>query len=198
MGRSSRWKADFNRETIVAGASRVFRARGVEKSGIAEIMKDAGLTHGAFYSHFESKDMLAAEACAYVFNAVNEKWNAQLDHAGRGNGDVREQVLARYLSAAHRDDAGSGCPGAALASDAIHDEEGGAFRAAYGAGMGGMAAAVERMMPKTLSKKARRQRALLTVATLLGAMTIARATQGAAFSDEVLEAARAGLLGSAR
>jgi len=195
MGRSSRQKADLNRDSVVAGASRVIRERGIEKSGIAEIMREAGLTHGAFYSHFESKDMLAVEACEYAFKVATEHWNTLLDAAEQGNGEVRTKVLERYLSAAHRDRPRTGCPGAALASDSIRETQTDHFRTAYTAGINGMTDAVERMMPPTLSKKARRQRALLTVATMLGAVTLARATRDHEFSDEILDAARQGLLG---
>lgn len=195
MGRSSRQQADINRENVVAGASLVFRERGIDKSGIAEIMNEAGLTHGAFYSHFSSKDMLAAEACAYAFDVATEGWNAMLDAAEQGNGEVRSKVLERYLSAAHRDTPRTGCPATALASDAMRDVENGELRTAYVKGIQGMAAALERMMPVTLSKQARSQRALLTMATMLGAVTIARATQGNAIADEILDAARDGLLG---
>lgn len=198
MGRSSRQKADLNRDSVVAGASHVMRERGVEQSGIAEIMREAGLTHGAFYSHFESKDSLAVEACEYAFEVATNHWHAMLDAAEHGNGEVRSRVLDHYLSAAHRDDPRTGCPGAALASDAIRETEAGPFRAAYVAGIQGMTEAVERMMPTNLPKKARRQRALLTVATMLGAVTLARASGGHEFSDEILEAARQALLGAGR
>ncbi len=196
MGRASRQQADLNRESVVAAASLVMRERGVDKSSIAEIMQDAGLTHGAFYSQFESKEGLAAEACAFAFDVATKKWNALVDDAEHGHGEVRAAVLERYLSAAHRDDPRTGCPGAALASDSARDSEALQLRAAYVTGISGMTDAVERMMPPTLSKKVRRQRALQTVATMLGAVTIARATKGSEFSDVILEAARHALLGA--
>lgn len=198
MGRASRHQADLNRESVVAGASRVMREHGVDKSAIAEIMLEAGLSHGAFYSQFESKEELAAEACAYAFDVATKHWNALVDNAAHGTGEVRAAVLERYLSAAHRDDPRTGCPGAALAPDATRDNEALRLRGAYVAGIAGMTDAVERMMPASLSKKRRRQRALQTVATMLGAVTIARATQGSAFSDDILQAAREALLGDAR
>jgi TetR/AcrR family transcriptional repressor of nem operon len=190
MGRSSREKADLKRENVVAGASQLFRELGVDRGGIAEIMSTAGLTHGAFYSHFGSKEELAAEACAYAFDRATAGWNALLDAADAEVGSVREGVLAKYLSASHRDNPATGCPGAALASDAARDAPDGLLRKAYTAGLKGMTGAVERMMPVSLAAKIRRKRALHTIATMLGAITIARAVKGDPLADEILEAVR--------
>ena len=194
MGRSSREKADLKREHVVAGASQLFRELGVDRGGIAEIMNTAGLTHGAFYSHFGSKEELAAEACAYAFNQATAGWNALLDAGGAEVGSVREGVLAKYLSASHRDNPAIGCPGAALASDAARDTPDGLLRKAYIAGLKGMTGAVERMMPVSLAAKMRRKRALHTIATMLGAITIARAVKGDPLADEILEAVREALI----
>jgi TetR/AcrR family transcriptional repressor of nem operon len=188
MGRSSREVADLKREGVVAGASQLFRAQGVDRGGIAEVMRAVGLTHGAFYSHFASKEALAAEACQYAFDQATAKWHAMLDAAGPDVDAVRKGVLAKYLSASHRDDPATGCPGAALASDAGRDSPDGLLRKAYVAGLKGMSGAVERMMPASLSAKMRRKRALRTIATMLGAITIARAVRGDALADEILEA----------
>jgi TetR/AcrR family transcriptional repressor of nem operon len=190
MGRSSREIADLKRESVVAGASQIFRELGVDKGGIAEIMGIAGLTHGAFYSHFGSKEELAAEACAFAFNDATTKWNGLLDAADAEVGAVREAVLARYLSASQRDNPATGCPGAAFASDSARDNPDGLFRKAYIAGLKGMTGAVERMMPPSLSAKMRRKRALRTIATMLGAITIARAVKGDPLADEILEVVR--------
>ena len=194
MGRSSRVVADLKRENVVAGASLLFRERGVDRGGISEIMAAAGLTHGAFYSHFGSKEDLAAEACEYAFAKATAKWNGLLDAADAEIGDVREAVLAHYLSASHRDNPATGCPGAALASDAARDVPGGLLRKAYVAGLKSMTGAVERMMPVSLSAKMRRKRALRTIATMLGAITIARAVNGDPLADEILQAVREDLL----
>jgi TetR/AcrR family transcriptional repressor of nem operon len=190
MGRSSREKADLKRESVVAGASQLFRERGVDKGGIAEIMRVAGLTHGAFYSHFGSKEDLAAEACEFAFREATAKWNALLDASDAEISAVRQGILAKYLSASQRDNPATGCPGAALASDSARDNPDGLLRKAYIAGLKGMAGAVERMMPVSLSAKMRRKRALRSIATMLGAITIARAVKGDPLADEILEVAR--------
>ncbi|RXZ38062.1 TetR family transcriptional regulator [Oxalobacteraceae bacterium CAVE-383] len=194
MGRSSREVADQKREEVIAGASQLFREQGVDRGGIAEIMRAAGMTHGAFYSHFTSKEALAAEACEYAFSVATAKWHGLLNAEGADAAGVREGVLAKYLSASHRDDPATGCPGAALASDAARDAPDGLLRKAYVAGLKGMSGAVERMMPASLSAKMRRKRALRTIATALGAITIARAVKGDPLADEILEAVREEML----
>src|SRR5258708_642588 len=84
MGRSSRSRAEENRARIVEVASGLFRARGLDSVGIAEIMKAAGMTQGGFYKHFPSKDALAAEACAFAFTTAAETWRRVAQDAARG------------------------------------------------------------------------------------------------------------------
>src|SRR5271170_6290015 len=74
MGRSSRAQADENRLRILEAAGALFRARGVEDVGIADVMKAAGMTQGGFYNHFSSKDAITTEACAQSFDGAAQKW----------------------------------------------------------------------------------------------------------------------------
>ena len=194
MSRSSRQEAELNRERMLIEAARVFRERGIDRTGIAEITNAIGLTHGAFYSHFGSKEALAAEATAHSFTRATNAWLSRLDRGQETLGEILTDVIAHYLSPAHRDEPGTGCPGAALATDAARDRAHGTLRSAFVTGIGGMIAALGRMMPGSLSPAARRERALVTAATMLGAVTIARATAGDALSDEIIAAARKSLL----
>jgi TetR/AcrR family transcriptional repressor of nem operon len=195
MARSSQQEAEANRARMVTEAARVFRERGVDRTGIADVMGSIGLTHGAFYSHFASKDALAAQACEHAFTRATDTWLARLDHGQEPAGQILTDVIERYLSTAHRDEPGTGCPGAALATDAARDHPDGPLRGAFLAGIRGMVAALARLMPASLSATRRRERALVTVATMLGAITIARATSGDAFSEEMLAAVRKTLVG---
>src|ERR1051326_1691577 len=102
-------QAAAHREKILEVAGTLFRERGVDGSGVADIMKRAGLTHGGFYGHFASKDDLAAEITARVLG--REGWLERL--TGKANPTSAEVVRA-YLSPRHRDDAGRGCLFAAL------------------------------------------------------------------------------------
>ena len=109
---------DSERSTsrILNEAARLFRERGFAGAGVAEIMKAAGLTHGAFYAHFPSKGELAAEAVARAF-AQSE------DRSVVGHRRDRSQVrlLDSYLSSAHRDHPGQGCAIAALGPEIARD-----------------------------------------------------------------------------
>jgi TetR/AcrR family transcriptional repressor of nem operon len=107
-------KAAEHRAAIVTAAARLFREKGFDGVNVAEIMREAGLTHGGFYGHFASKDALAAEACALAFAGSNERLRSRSDLAA---------LLDAYLSAQHRDHPGNGCPMAAYGSDIARQGE---------------------------------------------------------------------------
>ena len=108
----SKAQAAENRQGILDAAARPYRERGLTGVGVADITRDAGLTHGGLYRHFASKDALVQEACARAFD-----WTiAPLDGV-TPNSTVRERIQS-YLSPQHRDAPGTGCPAAALAVDA--------------------------------------------------------------------------------
>ena len=102
-------------EKILKEAARLFRERGFDGAGVAEIMKAAGLTHGAFYAHFASKEALEAEAVERVFAQSDNRIYALSANAR----DPKRVFLDNYLSAAHRDHPGSGCVIAALGPESL-------------------------------------------------------------------------------
>jgi TetR/AcrR family transcriptional repressor of nem operon len=104
-------KAAEHHEAIILAASRSFRENGFDGVGVIEVMNLAGLTHGAFYGHFQSKAALAAEACRFSFEERLSVWPAGLTLAG---------FVSGYLSAKHRDQPSHGCPMAAFASSVGH------------------------------------------------------------------------------
>lgn len=177
--RVTREKAAENRERIVEEAARLFREKGFDGVGVDAIMQGAGLTHGGFYRHFQSKDDLAAEAVARGFAASVEH---QAAHAS-----LRDFVSG-YLSPRHRDDRGSGCTIAALGCDMARQGLGVRKRLTahvnaqldrIAGWMGGRRAA------------ARRKQAITTLSGLVGALVLARAVDDPKLSDEILAAARA-------
>src|SRR5437867_12355076 len=96
------------RRRIIQTAGRRFKRDGIDGSGIATLMADAGLTNGAFYAHFDSKEDLVANALAEQLREQRERFSAQPpDRAGL------EQIVRGYLSVQHRDDPEGGCPSAA-------------------------------------------------------------------------------------
>lgn len=175
-----------HRAAIVAEASSLFRERGFDGVGVAEIMQAAGLTHGGFYGHFASKDALAAEASAKAF----------ADGAARVAKDKDlNAYLSRYLTDRHRDASGSGCPMAALAAEIERREA--PVQAEFTAGIKDYVAAIEALLQRSGGGKPAeiRRRALVLTAAVVGGMTLARASAATdpGFSGDILNALRAEL-----
>src|SRR5687768_13170758 len=116
MPRVSRAQAEANHHAIEEAASRLFRERGVDAVTVADVMAEAGLTHGGFYSHYASKDDLAASACAAAFAFAAEKWRRRID-AAPSKAAARESIADAYLRDQHCDPTAAGCPTATLVTD---------------------------------------------------------------------------------
>lgn len=183
--RVSREQMQANRLRILDAASRLFREKGFEAVGVAEVMKAAGLTHGGFYGHFASKDDLIAQAVAQIFSGSGDVQDAR-------SGDLAA-YLDNYLSPAHRDDVGDGCPTAALVADIrrqtpearVAMTEG--FRSQIGRLSGAMAASPDAEAPHASA----RTQAIGAWAAMVGAVMLARAIDDPALSQEVLSETRA-------
>jgi len=180
----SREEAARNRDRIVEAAARRFRERGFDGIGVADVMKEAGLTHGGFYGHFGSKDDLMAEACSLAIRESRELWARRAQAAG---GDALGTLARLYLSPRHRDDPGHGCAAAALATDAARQGPG--VRRAITEGLRG---AFDFLSTVVHGRTAglRRRRAIATYASWVGAMVLARAADDDLLSREILEAVR--------
>jgi TetR/AcrR family transcriptional repressor of nem operon len=113
--RVSKEQAAQNHRKIVTAASRLFRERGINATGVDAITEDAGLTHGAVYSQFGSKEAIAAEAMREALAGSRRLWRRLLERNGRGK--AFPAIVARYLSRDHRDSTGTGCVVAALGSE---------------------------------------------------------------------------------
>jgi len=163
-------------ERIVKEASRLFRERGFEDVTVSEVMKAAGLTHGAFYAHFGSKEELEEATVAY----------GQDVSAGRARSDGptkkgRRAYADRYLSSRHRDNPGDGCTMAALGQEVARSTP-------------KIKAAFERGLEEILSAHGGdRKEAMFQTAALLGGVVLARAVQDPQLSDEILESVRKGI-----
>lgn len=181
------------RARILSVSGKLFRERGFDGIGVADLMKSAGLTHGAFYRHFESKEALAGQVSEQVLRESTCDWSAIADAGGEAGGF--EAFIATYLSRSHRDDPGSGCLIAALSGDVSRQEW--SVRRAFTSGLRPM---IDFLTRHTVgrARAAKRERALVTLATLVGTVALARAVDDADLSDEILQAARASFKLSAR
>jgi TetR/AcrR family transcriptional repressor of nem operon len=177
--RKSRQEAAQTRKRIIRTASGEFRRNGIVATGLNELMSAAGLTHGGFYKHFESKDQLVAEACAEaVETAIQERLTAV---ASGGVG-----AAAAYLSTEHRDNPAMGCPLAAMGSELARSNE--RARAAATAGFLKLVEIMTKQFGRTRPAAARR-RALVAVATMIGALTMSRIVTDPKLSAEILKEA---------
>src|SRR5881227_3564670 len=185
----SREQAAQNRERIVEAAAQLFRERGFEGIGVADLMKEAGLTHGGFYGHFSSKDDLVAEASG---RALTQSLALLSKVAERGGADPLSAIATAYLTSRHRDKPGEGCLLAALGSDV--SRQGPAVRRAVTDYVRSTVDLLTKLVPGK-SRAARRQKAISTHATLVGAMVMARAVNDRALSQEILDAGLASVKG---
>jgi TetR/AcrR family transcriptional repressor of nem operon len=186
--RVSREQAALNRDRIIDAAGALFRAKGFGGVGVADIMKAADLTHGGFYGHFSSKDDLVAQASKHAMARAATNWERVVADAPD---TPFAALLKHYLSERHRDDPGKGCVFAALAADA--SRSGKVVRNAFAEGLEPLLDILTDAIPDR-SKAARRRKAVAAMAALVGALGLARATEGAPLSDEILDAARRELL----
>jgi TetR/AcrR family transcriptional regulator, transcriptional repressor for nem operon len=190
--RVSREQAARNRERVLKVASRLFRERGFEGVSVAELMRAAGLTHGGFYGQFSSKEDLMAQACEQSLVGSLERWSRPTADAPES---PLQAIAAHYLSVDHRDHPGTGCLLAALGTET--SRQAAPFRRAVTACVRSLVAALARFVSGR-SEAARRERALATFASLVGAMVLARAVDDTHLSDEILAAVSATVAGLGR
>lgn len=180
MARSQAEKA-LTHERIVSVAARRFRELGLNGIGVADVMKEAGLTGGGFYKHFESREKLVEEAIGFAISEKREEAETR-GLAGRG---TPADLVARYLNETHRDQPGAGCAVGALVSDVARAGDG--LRACYTDAVRQMIAGAEASLQQTKSEPQRAQ-AVMMLCTLVGALGLARAVSDDDLSREILGA----------
>jgi AcrR family transcriptional regulator len=168
------------RQRIIETAGRRFKQDGIDASGVSKLMKDAGLTNGAFYTHFTSKDDLVATTVTDQLQAQNASIVTQ---AAPGRAGL-EQIVRWYLSAWHRDSPGDGCPSAALLDEIARCTD--PTKQAYTDGVllviDGIAARMAPGDPLTV-----RTRTLSAYAMMAGTLQLSRALADRQLSDDLLE-----------
>lgn len=174
------------RRRILDAASQAFRERGVAETGVDEVMRRAGLTHGGFYAHFRDKSELVAEACATAFEAavVNlDRIAAQPTPARRAR-----MLIDSYLSAHHRDNRGSGCVVVAVGADMARLR--GAARAGYSRGFIGHLDRLGAALRLSGDPTVNRDLVTHLMSSLVGALLFARAIDEPARGDAILHSMR--------
>lgn len=177
--RVSKEKAAENRERILKAASRLMRERGISGAGVDALTEAAGMTHGSLYSQFGSKERLVEEALDYGIAASAQTMDGAATLA---------DYIAEYLATSHRDMPGHGCPLAALVCEIPRQNSG--VRERFTAGLRGMIRQLSGRMDPALKPRHRDEEALATIASLVGALVLARAVNDTKLSNDVLRATK--------
>jgi len=187
--RKSKQEAAVTRQRIIKAAAAAFRKNGIAGTGLSDLMASAGLTHGGFYRHFDSKDQIVTEA----FTAAAESLAQELAAAASRKSPPRglKAIVEKYLAAAHRDEPADGCPVAALGSEIARGDE--RTRAAATLALLKFVEIIGSQFDKTRPDVARR-RAWIAAATMIGAVTISRIVTDSELSAGILREAEKQLL----
>lgn len=188
-----RYSKEHKQETharIVKKAATRLREKGAHGIGVADLMKDAGLTHGGFYAHFDSREALVIEAFNYAMDRGNERWRkvvAEMPPEKR-----LATIVEGYLTSIHRDDPGHGCAIPALGAEIARESP--KTRKAFAAKLEQM---IEMIADQVLDvpRKAARKQATATLATMIGTIVMARISGNGELSDEILSVGREAALG---
>lgn len=193
--RYERGHKEETRRRIVETAARRFRKDGIEATGIAGLMADAGLTHGGFYAHFSSKDDLVRSAVGTAMKGTVADHAAAAATARDEGRDGLETIVRRYLSRAHRDQPETGCAIASLAAELVRSPT--RTRAALAQDTDELIALIAGELTDSGALDAR-SRAAMVLALMVGTLQLARATPDDASSDALLSAGRKAALVLAR
>jgi TetR/AcrR family transcriptional repressor of nem operon len=181
--RVSRIQAAENRQTVINVASRLFRERGFDGIGLKDLMEGAGLTQGAFYKQFASKEDLAVEASKRALESASGRWS---DAAAANPDDPLGAVIAFYLSGDHREEKMDGCPIVALGSDAAR--QGPDVKAAFEVGIKAHLEVLGRFIAET-GGEASSGKAMAILSTMVGAVTLSRVVNDPDLAQALLDAA---------
>lgn len=188
-----RYSKEHKQETharIVKKAAVRLREKGAHGIGVADLMKDAGLTHGGFYAHFESREALVIEAFALAMDRSTERWRQM--SAQVAPEDRLAAIVDSYVSSQHRDNPGQGCAVPALSAEIARESP--KTRKAFAAKLDQMIGMLSDQFPGVAADVARKQ-AMAALATMMGTVVLARVAGTGELSDDLLQAGRETLLG---
>ena len=176
-------------ERIVEIAAKRLREEGLEGVGVADLMKEAGLTHGGFYAHFDSREALVIEAFAYAMDRSTERWRKVAEQTPP---DKRlATIVESYLTTIHRDDPGHGCAVPTLGAEIARESP--KTRKAFAAKLEQM---IDMMADQILDvpRKTARKQAMAALATMMGTLVMSRIAGSGELSDEILASGREAVL----
>jgi TetR/AcrR family transcriptional regulator, transcriptional repressor for nem operon len=183
-----RYVEDHRRRThsrIVENASYGLRLKGAEGLSVVDLMKLAGLTHGGFYNHFDSRAALVGEAIAFAMDQMTERWKKLAN--GKANGERFAALIDDYLSLRHRDNPKHGCALSTLAVDVARS--GPSEQQALASKLEMMIDVLVELLPGEPPRQAR-QTATGAIATMVGSIVLSRAVGAGKLSDRILDAGR--------
>ena len=181
-----RYVEDHRRQThdrIVENASYGLRQKGAEGLSVVDLMKLAGLTHGGFYNHFESRAALVSEAIAFAMDQTTDRWKKLAN--GKTSRERFEALIADYLSLRHRDNPKQGCALPTLAVDVARSNP--SAQQALASKLEKMIDALVGLLP---DEPQARQIATGAIATMVGSIVLSRAVGAGKLSDRILDAGR--------
>jgi TetR/AcrR family transcriptional regulator, transcriptional repressor for nem operon len=181
--RVSRVQAEENRQTVIDVASRLFREHGFDGIGLKDLMKGAGLTQGAFYKQFASKEDLVVQASRRALESTFSRWTAAAEANPQ---DPLAAVMALYLSMGHRDALMDGCPVVALGSDAAR--QGADVKASFEAGIREYLEMLGRWVGEADGEEPS-GKAMAILSTMVGAVVLSRVVNDKRLSKQFLQAA---------
>ena len=187
-----RYSREHKQEThakIVKKAAVLLREKGAHGIGVSDLMKEAGLTHGGFYAHFDSREALVIEAFAHAMERSTDRWRKLAEQTAP---DKRlATIVDSYLTTIHRDDPGHGCAIPTLGAEIARESP--KTRKAFAAKLEQMIDMLAEQIPE-LPPKAARKQAMAAVATMMGTLVLARIAGNGDFSEEILAAGRTAVL----
>jgi TetR/AcrR family transcriptional repressor of nem operon len=181
--RVNRVQAAENRRNVIEVASRLFREHGFDGIGLKDLMKGAGLTQGAFYKQFESKEDLVAEASERAMECATSRWSKA---AAANPEDPLGAVIGFYLSKGHRKEKAEGCPLVALGADAARQSAD--VKAPFEAGIREHLSVLSRLISKADSDE-KREKAMAILSTMVGAVTLSRVVNDPHLAQSLLDSA---------
>jgi TetR/AcrR family transcriptional regulator, transcriptional repressor for nem operon len=178
---------------IVKKAAVRLREKGAHGIGVADLMKEAGLTHGGFYAHFDSREALVIEAFADAMDRSTERWRKLA--AATPPEKRLAAIVNSYLTTIHRDDPGHGCAVPTLGAEIARESP--KTRKAFAAKLEQMIDMLAAQIPE-LPRKVARKQAMAAIATMMGTLVLSRIAGSGEFSDEILGAGREAVLGGGK